>query len=132
MASPSSSYCNSFIANLIFSSIDYIIWAIMFTLGFGKVILPNQNFWQIYENYNLSFVIVSFFVIFGAWGLELYGISGTSKSNFIAMFFVSLFLLIRIFVFMHVTAEMLFYPQLLLILFLWNCARLLIQWEIMF
>ena len=111
---PSNSYGGNFftITNRILSLIDYTILTIMCTLGFGNSILPNQNFWQILENYNLSFV--SFFIIFGALELEIYATSGTSKSNLIAMFFVFLFLLIRIFVFMHLMAEM-FFPKLLLL-----------------
>ena len=101
-------------------------------MSFGKFILPNQNFWQMYENNNLPFV--AFFLIFGAWRLEVHGTSGTSKSNYIAMIFVFLFLLIRSFVLVHllIIVDEIFFPKLLLfLLFLWSCFRLLFQTVVM-
>ena len=86
------SRCDIYAANFTLSAIEHTIWTILFIFGLGQFIFSKDQ-WQIYENYNLLFV--AFFVIFGTWGLEIYGISGTSKSNFIAMILVILFQLIR-------------------------------------
>ena len=128
------SYCNLFTTNFILSSIDYTICTIFFTMCVGKFILPNyENFWQFYENNNLPFL--AFFIIFGAWRLEVHGTSGTNKSNLIAMFFVFLFLIIRSFVLLrYITIDdhenHIPCPKLLFVLAMWNCLRFLIQFLI--
>ena len=123
------SCCNLFTTNFILSSIDYTICTIFFTMCVGKFILPNyENFWQFYENNNLPFL--AFFIIFGAWRLEVHGTSGTSKSNLIAMCFVFPLLFIRSFVLMHLMFDEKFFPKILFILFLWSSLRLLIQYLI--
>ena len=94
-SSDSNNCCgNIYSANFILAAIEHTIWTALFIFGLGRFIF-SENHWQIYENYNLLFV--AFFVIFGSWGLEIYGISGTKKSNFFAMFFVLAFSLIRCF-----------------------------------
>ena len=85
--------CNGgdiFSTDFILTAIEHTIWSILFIFGLGRFIFP-ENQW--FESEILWFV--AFFVILGSWGLEIYGISGKSMSNFIAMFFVLSFSLIR-------------------------------------
>ena len=83
------SRCNIFTANLILSILEFAIWITLFIFGLGRNII-SKDYWQFYEkNYNLS--IVAFFVIFGILVLEIYGTSGTSMSNYLAMIGVYFF-----------------------------------------
>ena len=98
-------------------------------LGNGKIILPSEYFCQTYEDYHLSFV--SFSIVFGALVLEIYGTFGHNKSNLIAMLIVSVLLLIRIFVNLHLLAQMTT-PKILFELFMWNILRFSIQLQVIY
>ena len=130
MAPANSSFNFFTTSNYILSLADYIFW-IMFLLdlGNGKIILPSEYFCQTYEDYHLSFV--SFSIVFGALVLEIYGTFGHNKSNLIAMLIVSLLLLIRIFVNLHLLAQMTT-PKILFELFMWNILRFSIQCQVIY
>ena len=79
-----------FSTDFILTAIEHTIWSILFIIGLGRFIFPEIQWFE-----SEIFWFVAFFVILGSWGLEIYGISGNSMANFIAMNFVLSFSLVR-------------------------------------
>ena len=120
------SRCNIFTANLILSTIEFTIWTSVFIFGLGRYII-SEDHWQIYENNYLS--IVAFFVIFGFFALEIFGISGTTKRNWFAMMFVFCYQFSKYCFILNYYDLLIFYSPRLLIFFymMWNFLRTQIQ-----